>query len=123
TEVQAGGKGVNVARTLKTLGEDCELLGLIAGQTGQYIDSGLEYEGIKRSLINVPGESRTSVIILGKQSDDGLTENSQTVINENGPDIDGEFIEKIVALFSERVMECDFAILKGSIHPGFSPTY
>jgi len=113
TEFQVGGKGVNVARTLKVLGEPFELIGLIGGQTGEDIDLRLEKEGINRSLVRVSGESRTNYIIL--------SEDAQTVINENGPRVEQKSTEEIVTLFSKRIADCQVAVLTGSVQPGIDP--
>jgi hexose kinase, 1-phosphofructokinase family len=113
TELQVGGKGVNVARTLKALDEPYELIGLIGGQTGEDIDSRLEQEGIKRSLVRVSGESRSNYVILSNAG--------QTVINENGPLVEEQSIEEITRIFSERIADCDVAVLTGSVQPGINP--
>ena len=118
TQAQAGGKGVNVARMLKTLGEPCELLGLIGGITGKFIDSRLADEEIQRSLLGISGESRTSIII-SESSLDSNHGNAQTVINEAGPQVTEENVEQSIALFSDRVQNCGMVILTGSAQPGF----
>jgi len=117
TDLQAGGKGVNVIRTLKTLGLSCRLLGIVAGRTGDYIDSRLEQEGIDRILVTAKGDSRTSVILL--ETNPAHPGNSQTVINENGPVIDETSVEETISLFAQCVIQCDLVVLTGSVPPGF----
>ncbi|MGH9323361.1 MAG: PfkB family carbohydrate kinase, partial [Vicinamibacteria bacterium] len=59
---QAGGKGVNLARALRSLGplgEEPLVLGFVGGRTGDEIASGLAAEGIPSELVSFPGESRT----------------------------------------------------------------
>ena len=113
TEFQVGGKGVNVARTLKVLEEPYELIGLIGGLTGDDIESRLEHEGISHSLVRTTAESRTNYIILSR--------NGQTVINENGVSVEQESIADLVARFSDRIAHCDAVVLTGSVQPGVAP--
>ena len=113
TESQSGGKGVNVVRTLRTLNEPCELIGLIGGRTGDHIESCLDQEGIKHSLVRTAAESRSNYIIL--------SHTGQTVINENGTPIEQESVDEAVAVFSEKIGDCDFVVLTGSVQPGIDP--
>jgi 1-phosphofructokinase family hexose kinase len=113
TEFQVGGKGVNVARTLKALGEPFDLIGLIAGRTGEDIDSRLEQEGIKRTLVRATGESRTNYIVLSNDA--------QTVINENGPHVEQKSVDEIATLFSKKIVDCEVVVLTGSVQPGIDP--
>src|SRR5215471_5046839 len=63
-EQQAGGKGVNVARALKVLGDECLVTGLLGGNRGQWIEQGLRRECIRYAATPVAGESRTCLIVL-----------------------------------------------------------
>ncbi|HMK91995.1 MAG TPA: 1-phosphofructokinase family hexose kinase [Thermoleophilia bacterium] len=74
-----GGKGVNVARALKTIGQPVIVSGLVGGRTGQQIVEGLAREGILNDFVRIAGESRTSTAVIDPTS---LT---QTEINEWGP--------------------------------------
>jgi 1-phosphofructokinase/tagatose 6-phosphate kinase len=74
-----GGKGVNVARALRTIGQPVVASGLVGGRTGQQIVEGLSREGILNDFVRIAGESRTSTAVIDPTS---LT---QTEINEWGP--------------------------------------
>ena len=77
----AGGKGINVARALKRLGEPVIATGLAGGRTGIQIVEGLAGEGILNDFVRIGGESRTSTVVVDPTS--GL----QTEINEYGPEV------------------------------------
>jgi 1-phosphofructokinase len=83
----AGGKGVNVARTLKTLGRPVIATGLAGGATGTRIVEQLTEESILNDFVRIHEESRTNTSVLDP------TSGEQTEINERGP------------LVSEREME------------------
>src|SRR5215468_9856367 len=51
-----GGKGANVARGLKCLGEAAVVAGWVGGFSGQFIEAGLRREGIETALVHLQGE-------------------------------------------------------------------
>ena len=57
-----GGKGVNIARALKRLGQPVIAIGLSGGKTGTRIVEDLTTEGILNDFARISGESRTSTI-------------------------------------------------------------
>jgi len=64
----AGGKGCNVARALKTLGEKPVVSGWVGGFAGQYIESELQREEIQTDFIHTDFESRTCTSILDREN-------------------------------------------------------
>ena len=75
----AGGKGVNVARALKTLGQPVIATGVAGGPTGTRIIEQLTDEATLNDFVRIRDESRTSTAVV----DD--TTGEQTEINEHGP--------------------------------------
>jgi 1-phosphofructokinase/tagatose 6-phosphate kinase len=110
-----GGKGVNVARSLKRLGIPVIATGLAGGRTGTAITEELTAEGILNDFVRIQGESRTSTAVVEP------TINVQTEINEYGPMVqDAEletFFEKLHYLSkgTSRVVLC------GSLPRGLRP--
>ena len=76
-----GGKGVNVARALKRLGEPVIATGLAGGRTGSHILDGMTEEGILNDFVRIRGESRTSTVVVDP------TSGVQTEIYEYGPEV------------------------------------
>ena len=101
-----GGKGVNVARALKLLGEPVIATGLAGGMTGDRIVSQLTQEEILNDFVRVQGDSRTSAAVIDP------TSNEQTEVNEPGPVVsEGElemFKEKLLYL-AQGADVCIFA--------------
>jgi 1-phosphofructokinase family hexose kinase len=79
--VMAGGKGVNVARALKRLGEPVVATGLVGGRTGTNALDCLSSEGILHDFVRIAAESRTSTVVVDP------TSGVQTEINEYGPEV------------------------------------
>ncbi|AOZ93182.1 1-phosphofructokinase family hexose kinase [Paenibacillus crassostreae] len=75
-----GGKGVNVARVLHTLGDQVTATGYVAGYQGDALLAGLKAEDIQSDFIILPnGESRRAITILDQQ------QGTSTELIEEGP--------------------------------------
>ena len=92
----AGGKGVNVARALRALGQPVIATGVAGGPTGTRIVEHLTEEGILNDFVRIREESRTSTAVVDP------TSGEQTEINEHGPHVtEGElelFVDKLLYL-------------------------
>jgi len=91
-----GGKGVNVARVLKTLGAPVIATGLAGGATGTRIVEQLTQLSVLSDFVRIGEESRTNTAVIDP------TTGEQTEINERGPKVTpGEielFIDKLLYL-------------------------
>jgi len=112
----AGGKGVNVARTLKTLGQPVIATGFAGGPTGTRIVEQLTEESILNDFVRIREESRTNLSVLDP------TTGEQTEINERGPAISGQELE----LFREKLLYlaqgADHVVFAGSLPRGVEPS-
>jgi 1-phosphofructokinase family hexose kinase len=102
----AGGKGVNVARALKALGQPVIATGVAGGPTGTRIIEHLTEEAILNDFVRIREESRTSTAVVDP------TSGEQTEINERGPAVgEGElelFVDKLLYL-AKGAAVCVFA--------------
>src|SRR3954449_312241 len=89
-----GGKGVNVARTLKTLGQPVIATGFAGGPTGTRIVEQLTAESILNDFVRIREESRTNTAVYDP------TTGEQTEINERGPAV----TETEVGLFRDKLL-------------------
>ncbi len=90
----AGGKGVNIARTLKTLGQPVIATGFAGGGTGTHIVEQLTDESILNDFVRIREESRTNTSVFDP------TTGKQTEINERGPAVS----EREVELFRDKLL-------------------
>ena len=90
----AGGKGVNIARTLKALGQPVIATGFAGGATGTHIVEQLTEESILNDFVRIREESRTNTSVLDP------TTGEQTEINERGPAV----TEREVELFRDKLI-------------------
>ena len=107
-----GGKGCNVARALKLLGEAPVVTGWVGGTAGQFIENGLQQEGIGTDFVYTDFESRTCLSILDSSSQ-VLTE-----IYEKGDGVPPEKVGEMLALFEATVGKYTAVTLSGSMPPG-----
>jgi 1-phosphofructokinase family hexose kinase len=89
-ETLAGGKGINVARALRRLGQPVVATGLAGGSTGTAIVDELESEGILSDFVRIADQSRTSTVVIDP------TGGRQTEIFEYGPEVTPEELEALV---------------------------
>lgn len=106
---RAGGKGVNVARVLRSLGHEVLVLGLAGGPTGDAVRADLEASGLPHDLVPCAGETRRTVTVVA----DG----EATLLGEPGPVIaPAEW-----AALEARIPDADVLVVSGSLPPGVEP--
>ena len=107
--VMAGGKGINVARALKNLGEPVIATGLAGGRTGMQIVDALTSEGILNDFVRIARESRTSTAVIDPTS--GL----QTEINEYGPEVTKDELETLLEKLRYLAGAVSTVVFSGSL--------
>ena len=108
----AGGKGCNVARALKTLGEKPVVSGWVGGFAGQYIEKELHREEIQTDFIHTDFESRTCTSILDRENQ------TMTEIYELGESIPLEKIDELQNHIAAILGKYKAITLSGSLPPG-----
>lgn len=112
----AGGKGLNVTRVLKLLGNDPIATGVVGGYLGEYIQEKLNEEDILHQFSIISGETRNSIAIL---HDDG----KQTEILESGPTLTKKDQESFLLLFQQLVKKVDLVTISGSLPNGLTEDF
>ncbi|MGT2742414.1 tagatose-6-phosphate kinase [Streptococcus plurextorum] len=111
----AGGKGLNVTRVLKQIGEDVVATGFIGGEIGSYVKKQLTRNDIKNSFVEIGNETRNCIAVLH----DG----KQTEILEQGPTIQEHealnFIEHLEIILNN----VDVVVISGSLPKGLASNY
>jgi 1-phosphofructokinase/tagatose 6-phosphate kinase len=111
-----GGKGVNVARSLKTLGRPVIATGFAGGATGTRIVEALTEESILNDFVRIREESRTNTSVHDP------TTGTQTEINERGPEVTAKEAE----LFRDKLLYlasgAEIVVFAGSLPRGLEPS-
>jgi len=118
-EVKAlpGGKGCNVARALKRLGDEPVVTGWVGGYAGQFIEDGLHREGIATDFVHTDFESRTCLSILAP------TSHTITEIYENGEPVPPDQIDALREHFRAIIGRYAAVTFSGSLPTGAPPGF
>ena len=111
----AGGKGVNVARALKALGQPVIATGLAGGPTGARIIEQLTEEAILNDFVRIREESRMSTAVVDP------TSGEQTEINERGPAVSEAELELFVDKLVYLARGAAVCVFSGSLPRGVDP--
>ena len=110
-----GGKGVNIARAIKRLGQPVIATGLAGGGTGTRIVEALTDESILTAFVRIREESRTNTAVLDP------TNGQHTEINERGPLVSSQELE----LFRDKLLYlakgASICVFAGSLPRGVEP--
>ncbi len=113
--VDAGGKGVNVAKMAKVLGVDCIATGFCGGDGGTELLSRLDKLDIKHDFVKVNYNTRTNTKVLDEQY--GITE-----LNESGVIV----TEEEEDLLTQKLLDYPpdtIYVLSGSTHANAKSDY
>ena len=107
-----GGKGINVSKCLRELGETSVAAVILAGQTGERLKSMIENAGVSVLAVWAEGENRTNLKIIDP------IKKENTDINEPGPVVTEELLDQLKLTVGRRVLPGDIVILSGSLPAG-----
>jgi len=111
-QIDYGGKGFNVSRTLASFGTANVAVGFIGGATGETLRDGLEGMGIRTDFVEVSGKTRTNVSVVSSKDEQYIK------VNEPGPTISQEERNKLINKIRGLVQPGDWWVMAGSLPPG-----
>jgi 1-phosphofructokinase/tagatose 6-phosphate kinase len=107
-----GGKGVNVARALKALGQPVIATGFAGGAAGARIVEALTKESVLNDFVRIEEESRTNTAVLDP------TSGQSTEINERGPVVSEAELELLLEKIRYLGRGAKLCVLAGSLPLG-----
>jgi 1-phosphofructokinase family hexose kinase len=109
-----GGKGLDAALVLKTLGAPCRAITFVAGKNGKTLVDLLAQQGIETELIWAPGETRIAHVVVETDipRHSHITTLGYTV---DRPHLD-TFLDRLAAMSTNST----WAIIAGTLPPGAS---
>jgi len=115
-QIDAGGKGNNVAVMAGKLGSDARVISLLGGQNGAVVGRMLRAEGIR--VVTVRTREETRAIYNFVETATGR----MVRINEKGPAVSPAEQATFFRVFARTPFSPgDFAVLSGSLPPGMRP--
>jgi 1-phosphofructokinase family hexose kinase len=111
------GKGINVARVIKELGEDVCVAGIIHEHNYAQFTQYLDRLGIASHLCVIPGVARINVTLLESAA------KQTTHINSLQLPVPSSAADDILTYFRKHLKKGDFCICTGSLPPGISSDF
>jgi len=106
-----GGKGLNVARVLESLGRDVVALQPLGGDAGRWMAGAITELGLPSVHCDVEGETRTTVAVV-----DGAMH--PTLLAEPGQGLTSHEWTRLAAALAETANRGDWVVIAGSFPPG-----
>jgi tagatose 6-phosphate kinase len=110
--IEAGGKGVNVAKVLSSLGDNPITTGFIGGFNGELLRRDLQKFNVNQDWITVEGETRTCLNII----DEHL--NQETELLEQGLSIKEDDWQRFLIHMRKLTDKSDLILISGSLPRG-----
>ncbi len=108
----AGGKGLNVARVARLLGEAVTVTGFIGGNNGRFILQKIQAEGIDNRFLEIGKETRICLAVMDRNH------NTSTEILESGPFIEPSESGSFISLYEKLVSKAEIITASGSLPAG-----
>lgn len=106
------GKAINVAKVLRSLGEEVLATGFAGGARGAALLATLEEKGIGREFVGVPASTRQCTTVID-QAAGTITE----LVEESQP-VPASAYEELQTIISGRIKNSRAAVMSGTVTPG-----
>jgi tagatose 6-phosphate kinase len=110
-----GGKALNAVRTARHLGVPADVVAVVGGHAGAWLEAGLDDRGIHHWLVWVDGETRTCLSVLDRQTGE-LTEFYEAGIAL--PEDRWRSVETALTQALDVDADATVVLLAGSLPPG-----
>ena len=111
--VAAGGKGLNVARAIRTLGGESLCMGFAGGHAGHLLADLAQNEGLLSSWTWINSETRTCIILVSQNGD-------ATVISEPGTPGSKSDWKRLQRDVRKNISSAGLVCVSGSLPPSSS---
>lgn len=111
TRRDIGGKGINVSKTIRALGDKSIALAILGGANGEFIRTEAQRIGLDLDVISITGNTRENIKIVDQ------AHNTFTDLNETGPNSDPDTLIKIKHKIQSILCADDILVISGSLLP------
>jgi 1-phosphofructokinase family hexose kinase len=112
SQIDPGGKGINVSRVVHRLGHATVAFGFLAGSLGGIVARALDDEGVAHRFCWVPGETRLDAIVVDE------TAGRSTKLYDRGPEIAQGRLAALLDDVRHWLPSCRVLVGAGSLPPG-----
>ncbi len=110
-EIDTGGKGINVSKTIRELGGESIATGFVGGTSGTIIKQVLTDLGLRTDFVEVKGETRTNLKVVEETGE-------VTELNEPGPEVSKDQLNDLLNRLEGYANPDTLFVLAGSIPAG-----
>lgn len=111
-QTSPGGKGINVARNLRLLGQEVVVTGFAGGSVGQYVVASLRHSRITPSFVKIEEDSRLCINIVDSRG------KTQTRLDEVGPLVTPSEVQMLRHTWERLLERSALMIISGSAPRG-----
>lgn len=104
----AGGKGINVTRTIEALGKSAVVVGFAGGNNGRFINRNLMEAGLNTDMVAIAEESRVTINVIDR------AQGTQTRIDEVGPLVTPTEVGRLRDRWKSQLERSSLGIISGS---------
>ncbi len=112
SQLDPGGKGINVSRMVHRLGWPTMALGFLAGHMGLIAEGALDRERVHHHFTWIPGETRLNVIVVDEAG------GTSTNLYDCGPAVPPADLDTLRADLARWLSGCRVLVAAGSLPPG-----
>lgn len=114
---EAGGKGINVAKVARLLGENASATGFLGGHTGAFVREFIAERGLADHFVRTAVPTRMCVNIVD------TTAHTQTQLLEQGDAVSGTELDELRRKYEALLQKADVAVLSGSVPEGVGVSF
>lgn len=112
SDMDPGGKGINMSLVIREFGEPTVALGFLGGHTGRFIETYLQSRGVTTSFVPVAGDTRINIAVQESNN------RPPTTLHDPGPTVTMENLRQLVERIRQVLPQCQLVAFGGSLPPG-----
>lgn len=113
----ASGKSVNVARVLRTVGENAVATGFVGGPRGEAMRRDLDAAGVRHEFVTIRAPTRQCITVIDREKN-----TATELVEESSPVDEGDWASMYETI--DRLLRgADGLVLSGSLPPGAPPDF
>ena len=111
---RAGGKGLNVARILRAIGAEVQVVGFAGGIIGEEVKSTLAELAVPAAFTRISRQTRLTFAVVD------TVRGNTALFNEPGPPVGQDEYAEFCVMYEKALAGCTAVVLSGSLPPGLS---
>ncbi len=115
--LEPAGKGVNLARSLASLGLNAAATGFVGQPQLEFFRDRLAKDGVDSFFVGLPGNTRENITLIDAEA------GKEAHIRERGLEVSEEFFQQLAQIIEERSSDGSIVCFAGSLPPRVTPKH